>query len=248
MKKNIIVSLFLLLTIVAKAQQTEGTILYERATNWGKMYALMPYLSQEEKDRELLTSKNWEGYKQKMKLTFSPTGSLYTYENKDEAGESGFAWRKEDYLIYRHFAAGTKTELIETLGKTYIVEDSLRKPKWKIGNQIKEIAGHVCMKAETQDPDRQQKITAWFAQDILVPAGPERYVGLPGVILELDINDGVVVIEAVKIEFKPVDKELALPAKLKGKRIKDADYDAMIRKHVIESIKNQRNPFWSIRY
>ena len=81
-----------------------------------------------------------------------------------------------------------------------------------------------------------------------MPAGPERYFGLPGVILELDINDGAVLMEATKVELKPVANQLALPAKIKGKRINDRDFDTMIQKYIAERIKAQRNPFWTIRY
>jgi GLPGLI family protein len=127
------------------------------------------------------------------------------------------------------------------------VDDSLHTPKWKVMNQIKDVAGYICMKAVTEDTVKKQKITAWFAGDIPISAGPERYFGLPGVILELDINEGDVVITATKIEFKKLDKELIIP-KTKGKKIKDADYDALLRKHLKDSIKSQRNPYWAIRY
>ncbi|WP_265990552.1 GLPGLI family protein [Larkinella insperata] len=226
----------------------EGVVTYERSQNWAKMYASMPFLSQEEKDREINISKNWEGYKQKMRLYFSPAASLYTYENKDEANDYGYAWRQDEYIINRNFEKERMTDIVETLGKTYVIEDSLNAPKWKVLNQIKEVAGYVCMKATMQDPVKGYKVTAWYAQDLPVPAGPERYFGLPGVILELDLNDGVVLIEAKKVELKSVTKELALPAKIKGRRISDQAFDDMLKKHIAEQIKAQRNPFWSIRY
>ena len=133
------------------------------------------------------------------------------------------------------------------LGKTYVIEDSLHTPSWKIMNQIKDVAGYICMKAVAEDTIKKQKITAWFTGDIPVPAGPELYFGLPGVILELDINDGDVLIEATKVEFKKLDNELILP-KTKGKKIKDKDYDTLLRNHIRDSIKSQRNPYWAIRY
>ncbi len=103
------------------------------------------------------------------------------------------------------------------------------------------------MKAETEDTIKKQKIVAWFAQDIPVPAGPERYFGLPGLILELDINEGDVTIVANKVEFKILTKELNLK-KLKGKKIADADYNKIIMDYIKESIKGFRNPYWGLRY
>ncbi len=237
-----------LMQSVAVAQQTEGVVTYERRQYWSKIYSRMTFLSQEEKDRVANTWKNFEEDKTKMTLYFSPSQSLYTYSDRDGADEdAGYAWRKSDYVISRNFDRETKTDIIETLGKTYIVDDSLHTPTWKVLNQIKEVAGYVCMKAETTDPVKGQKITAWFAQDIPGMAGPERFFGLPGVILELSINDGEAVIEATKVTFKSVTKELTLP-KTKGKKITDAEYDTLLRNHITQSMKAQRNPYWAIRY
>lgn len=233
---------------VATAQQTEGVVTYEHRQYWSKIYGRLSFLSQEEKDRMANTWKNFEEDKTKMTLYFSPSQSLYTYSDQGGAEEAGgYAGRKYEYALHRNFDKDKKTDLIETLGKVYIVDDSLHTPVWKVQNQIKEVAGYICMKAETTDPIRGQKITAWFAQDIPVMAGPERYFGLPGVILELSVNDGELVVEATKVEFKPVAKELALP-KAKGKKITDATYDTLLKNHIAESIKAQRNPYWTIRY
>jgi GLPGLI family protein len=133
------------------------------------------------------------------------------------------------------------------LGKTYIVDDTLHTPTWKILNQIKEVAGYICMKAETVDTVKNQKITAWFAQDIPVMAGPERYFGLPGLILELDINEGDVTIVASKVEFKKLTNEFNLK-KIKGKKISDAEYTKIIADFIKDSIKGERNPYWGLRY
>ncbi len=132
--------------------------------------------------------------------------------------------------------------------KVYLIEDSLQVPNWKILNDIKDVAGHICMKAMIQDTVKNQKIIAWFAQDIPVSAGPERLYGLPGLILALDINDGAVTVEASRIESKKLTTELDLPKKQKGKKINEIAYQEMLRKFIQEKIKEERNPFWIIRY
>jgi GLPGLI family protein len=140
------------------------------------------------------------------------------------------------------------SEVFEMSGKTYIIDDSLKTFDWKILNDIKDVAGHICMKAMVQDTIKNQKIIAWFAQDIPINAGPERLYGLPGLIMELDINDGVVIIEATKIEPLKITNEMDLPKKLKGKKLNELAYQDMIRKYIQEKIKEEQNPFWSIRY
>ena len=240
--------LCLIINVSALAQKTEGIVSYDRKSYWTKIIARLTFLSQEQKDRAAQTWKNEDEDKEKMKLLFTPTESVYTYLNDQGQTEDGnYSWRNRDLLLYRNYDKERKTEIEEMLGKTYIVDDSLRTPTWRILDQIKEVAGHICMKAETEDPIKKHKVTAWFAQDIPVSAGPERYSGLPGLILELDINGGDVIIEATKVEFKPVAAEIKLP-KLKGKKITNADYDKMIQQHIAESITAHRNPYWSIRY
>jgi len=239
---------FLLVQYVATAQQPEGVVTYERRQHWDKILSRLSYLSQEEKDRIVNTWKNVEEDKSKWMLYFSPTQSLYTYANQGVADEAGgYSKRKEDYSIYRNFDRDQKTDLIETLGKTYIVEDSLHTPAWKILNQIKEVAGYVCMKAVTTDPIQGQTITAWFSMDLPSQAGPERYFGLPGVILELCVNDGEVVVEAIEVTLRSVSGELIVPT-AKGKRISDTTYNNLLKNHITQSIKAQRNPYWTIRY
>jgi GLPGLI family protein len=50
------------------------------------------------------------------------------------------------------------TDVIEMLGKTYIVEDSLKLPEWKILNDLKEVAGHICMKAQVEDLSKIRRL------------------------------------------------------------------------------------------
>lgn len=248
--KHLLSFLLLLLVLPALAQtQNEGVVSYERTTNWVKLINRLTFLSKEEKDRAAQTWKNDSDHKEKMKLVFNADKSLYTWESDRAESEDGsWSWRQQDLVMYRDFAANRKTDIVEMLTKVYVIEDSLRTPTWKIMNQLKDIAGHVCMKAVTEDTVKNQKITAWFSQDLALSMGPEQYFGLPGMIMELDINEGDVVITATKVEYKPVEKELALPKKIKGKKINDTQYDQLISTHIRDSMKAYRNPYWSIRY
>ena len=120
------------------------------------------------------------------------------------------------------------------LGKIYIIEDSLYVPEWKIHNDLKEVAGHICMKAFWEDTIKNQKVVAWFAQDIPHSGGPERFCGLPGMILEVDVNKVAMVITADKIEMKKMTKEMELPKKFKGKKITEAEYQDVLKKYIKE--------------
>ena len=104
------------------------------------------------------------------------------------------------------------------------------------------------MKAFAQDTLRKQKIVAWFAQDITHSGGPAGFYGLPGMILEIDVNEGALVLTADLIEMKKLTTELDTPAKLKGKKVKQADYDKLIKAHIKEKTEAEEPWFWGIRY
>ncbi|TAE38269.1 MAG: GLPGLI family protein [Runella slithyformis] len=245
------------------APQTEGMITYERRQYWTKVYEKLTFLTKDEKERQKSTWGNDDEWKVKMKLVFNANESVYTYLNETGESDDGtYNYRLDDFKLYRNFAQERKIDQIEMLGKTYVIEDSIQTPNWKILNEIKEVAGYVCMKATTEDKIKQQKITAWFSQDLALPFGPENYHGLPGVILELNIDNGTVIIEATKVELKDNTKpstpapeleafakiDLKKTKKMKGKRINNKDYDQLLSTHMKDSIKAQRNPYWSIRY
>jgi GLPGLI family protein len=247
--KYLLIILVLLIGLSTKAQQMEGVITYERAYHWSRIYSRLDFLSQEEKDRIKLTGGNNDVSKSKMKLLFTPTQSLYTYASDQGSSEDGtYSWRQDEYLIFRDFEKERKTEIIEMLGKHYLIEDTLQAPRWKVMNQIKDINGYVCMLATTVDTVKKHKVAAWFAHDLPVSTGPERIFGLPGMIMELDINDGDFVITAIKVELKPVGGDLVLPKKLKGKKLDNRGYDTLLWTHIKQSMEAHRNPYWSIPY
>lgn len=230
------------------AQNLEGEITYERVYHWTRINSRLTFLSNEEKDRMKQTWGTRDEYKQKMTLYFNEKQSYYSFPKVVE-NEGGWSWSEADYKIYRNFEKETRTDIIGMLGKTYVVEDSLKAPSWKVMNKIKEVAGRMCMMAVTEDTIKDQKITAWFANDIPVPGGPELYTGLPGMILELDINDGDVVISAIDIKMKPVAAEdLNVPKKIKGRKINSQQYDNLVSAHMLDSVKRRMNPFWSMPF
>ncbi|RRA98576.1 GLPGLI family protein [Larkinella rosea] len=247
--KKLLVFLFAITGIQAIAQKMEGMVTYDRTQDYVKIMSRMTFLSLDQKERMKATNKNYSSKPTQMVLYFNEDQSLYTNADEYWRSENGqWSYRNSDYIIRRDFKQETQSDVIEMLGRTYLIDDSLKTPKWKILNQLKDIAGHICMKAETEDPIKQQKIVAWFAQDIPIPAGPEQYSGLPGLILELDLNDGDVVVTASKIDLRDVSKELTANKKIKGRKIKSADYDKIIKDHIQTSMKAQENPYWTIRY
>ncbi|AWV98913.1 GLPGLI family protein [Arcticibacterium luteifluviistationis] len=245
MKKLII--LFLLFSCTTTfAQKRSGTVQYKYTIDWKKIYQELSSLSQKEKDRIQLVYTKWESTSNNMDLIFNPTESLYTYGTSEEVAR--YSQRETDYVIYRNFEQKNIIELRETLGKSYLIEDDMPNQQWRIMNDLKEIQGHLCMKAVRTDTVKNQEIVAWFAADIPVSMGPELCYGLPGLILGLDIDDGNVIIEADKLELFDEPIKVELPKKMKGKAISPSDLDNKIMEHIKTSIAAKNNPYWSMRY
>jgi GLPGLI family protein len=233
----------------ASAPPTQGTIRYLVTHNWTKKLEALSYLSKQRKERAAYMWGNNDEWREYTLLHFDSTHTKYEdSEERAERDDSGYSWRRETYFTTRDFEQKTQFDALTLQGKTYLVQDSLGCQNWKILNDLKEVAGHLCMNAQWQDTLKGQKIIAWFALDIPHSGGPERLCGLPGLILEADINNGAMLISADRIEAKTLTKELELPKKLKGKKSSEAQYQAALKKYIDERVKNEEPYFWGIRY
>ena len=253
-KHNLVFSLFITILLVISAQQlksqtTEGTIRYLRTQNWAKMMASVDYISQQQRDRLMYMWGNRSEWKSYTLLHFNATESKYeNSEEEAEPGNQGWSDRKETFFMKRNFKTNTLFDGITFLGKTYLIHDSIEKPAWKILNDMKEVAGHICMNASLTDTLRKQNIEVWFALDIPVSSGPDRFIGLPGMILEVDVNRGAMIMTADKIDVKPLTTELAVPQKLKGKKIDMDEYYLLLEKQIKERKAAEEPWFWGINY
>ncbi|UQD55942.1 GLPGLI family protein [Flavobacterium sp. K5-23] len=78
---------------------------------------------------------------------------------------------------------------------------------------------------------KETVVTAWYTPEIPVNQGPDKYWGLPGLILE--INDGKTVVLCSKVVLNPKTKA-DIKAPTKGKTISQNDYDETVMKKMKE--------------
>ena len=232
-----------------KSQTMQGTIRYLRTQNWAKMMASVDYISKQQRDRMMYMWGNRSEWKTYTLLHFNVTESKYeNSEEQAEAGNEGWSDRKETFFMKRNFKDNTLYDGITMLGKTYLIHDSIVPPKWKILNDMKEVAGHICMNASWIDTLRKQNVFVWFALDMPVSTGPDRFIGLPGIILEVDINEGALIMTADKMDMKPLTTELDTPQKLKGKKIDMTEYTNLIEQQIKERRAAEEPWFRGISY
>ncbi len=231
----------------AQNTKPEAKIEYERTMNFVNVASKLGYMSREEIDRmEMRGMGRRGGNAEKYDLILNEERSLYTYAAGDEENRS---WRRGTYQVLRDLENEKRIDFIDYGGEDYVVEDEWNLPRWKILDQIKDVNGYICLSAETKDTVKGQVIVAWFTDKIPYRFGPEGYGGLPGAILEIEINSGDAVITATKIDLDyKSGSNIELPSKIKGKKINLKEYNTMVQKFIEDSIKARRNPFWTIRY
>ena len=240
---------------VCVAQQKEGKVIYERTTT------LTITISDPAMANMIPKSRT-----EKMELNFANNQSLWKQapkEIEDDPTATGGGMQirfagSADNVLFCNFDEGTSIEKRELFDKIFIIDDSIRKMKWKISGESKMIAGHNCSEAITTRygkrttmsmgngaPERKEvndttTITAWFAMDIPVSAGPAEFAGqLPGLILAMDINNGRQVYKAISISEKPDLASIAAP---KGKkRFTPEEFKEEQKKMLDQMQKNNKN-------
>lgn len=92
------------------------------------------------------------------------------------------------------------------------ISSPLQKVEWKYTDEIRNIAGYDCRRANAIIRDSIY-VVAFYAEEIPVPTGPESFHGLPGMILGLAIPSEHITWFATKVTEKNfTGKKLSLDA------------------------------------
>ncbi len=254
MKKLFFAGVSLLLINSLDAQQKEGKVIYERTMQ------MQIQINDNDQIQQMLPKTRTD----KFELSFGNSQSLLKHvdedQQPDEFGGNGMQIKMMapgvDDIIYCNFEKASKIEQRETLGKKFIISDSIRKLNWKLGSDTKSILGYTCRKAvsqrygkrmsmninngvmEKKETNDTTNIVAWFTTDIPVSAGPEVPGQLPGLILALDMNDGRMTYVATSVSPKVDQASIKEPSK--GKKVTPDEFIAERNKMMDEMQKNNQ--------
>lgn len=99
---------------------------------------------------------------------------------------------------------------IEELGlKPFLVKDTMSVFNWQLHKEVKQVLGYKCQKATTNY--RGRSYTAYFTTEIPINDGPWKFYGLPGLILEVASDDGVLTLNANKIAINKENFNISNP-------------------------------------
>lgn len=177
-----------------------------------------------------------------------------------DQGRGGFRMRMmgggADDRYYTNLDEETITNQVNFMGKDFLVQDDWETKQWKLTGQSKEILGYTCYQANLvikvdttaqkeenregrgRGPRRRgpKSVEAWFTTEIPVSAGPNNYHQLPGMVLEVNIDEGNQVIKAESVDLKELE-EGTITEPTKGKKVTQEEFRKIQREKFEEMRK-----------
>tara|TARA_R110002049_G_scaffold123553_2_gene278766 strand:- start:3627 stop:4484 length:858 start_codon:yes stop_codon:yes gene_type:complete len=160
----------------------------------------------------------------------------------------------ENGLLYKNTKDKEYVKQAFISNKLFLIKDELKQPAWKIEGETKKIGKYICYKATLTTPinnasnaalkddtppetPTEKIITAWYTLDIAVGHGPGAYWGLPGLILEVELEGHKLVCS--QIILNPAEK-IEIKAPEKGKVVNQKNFDKILAKKNVKTSQNIR--------
>lgn len=157
-----------------------------------------------------------------------------------------------------------KSSIVEgdVFGKEFLITEKLESFNWKLLDETKKIGNYSCFKAEVIIPvsEKQKQeyaeflkqeekksslfkmeepkdkvVVAWYTPEIPVSFGPDNYWGLPGLILEINEEEKIILCSKVTLNNKATTK---IKQPNVGKKVSQKEFDK-IEKDKIDSMKDE---------
>ena len=153
-------------------------------------------------------------------LYFSNGKSLYVHHHTfAKVREAGWEFYfPHDYYDWYYDQNNKKiTELAQLKDGTNLIANWDADFQWTIHDETKEISGYTVQKATGLSHDTEGRgdfdlgdVIAWFTAEIPIASGPERYYGLPGLIVKLEYSKKPVTCTLKEVTFT-INKKINWP-------------------------------------
>ena len=169
--------------------------------------------------------------------------------------------------IYKNTSERKMIEDVEQFSKRFLVTEMMEQPKWELGTETKKIGNYTCYKAtmikvdnnidwgsifrrgrnnkkdstktKQKEPEvKLLKVTAWYTPQIPVSTGPDKYWGLPGLILELNAGRTTMLCTEVSMS---TGETLKIEEPTKGKEVTREEYNKIVKEKTEELRERFRN-------
>lgn len=150
-------------------------------------YEVAPYYESEKKSQfEILSTLNL------FELILYNDESIYKIIPKvnnnqlDPSGRILATMSADANPIYKNTEIKTYIEEARISEKAFLIKDVLPQIDWKISKETKDIAGFSVFKATAKLNDEYEtNVEAWYSPKLNYKTGPDKFWGLPGIILEV---------------------------------------------------------------
>ncbi|MBW7941719.1 MAG: GLPGLI family protein [Candidatus Kuenenia stuttgartiensis] len=208
-----------------------GKVSFERKIN---MYAILPPFL---KDSRQVSNEQIAAFMLQYKasspqflldsfnLFFNHSGTVYKPASSDHStSQTRIIPIPETNSIISDFTEQKIFSNKQLLDKSFFIADSIKSIKWKLTDEIREIAGFQCRRANALLFDSVY-VVAFYAEEIPTKGGPGIFNGLPGMILGVALPHEHISIFATKVYSIDVSK--------------DIEY-AFQNKNAIQAVNNRR--------
>ncbi|ADQ18494.1 GLPGLI family protein [Leadbetterella byssophila] len=255
--------LLMLLATTAFGQNFEGVVKYSRTFDPSKNFANNPNASRMRSQMGNMTMRPTI-----FNMFVKDQERAFKVDPNQDPGEASvvingerrtFSRRLPKDELYFNDADKTFKKFEEYAQQPFQVSGKTTEIRWKVDpTQTRPILGYECMMATATESEQRtmpvpsedgkmvvkdtvivNELTAWFTDAIPSSAGPDKYSGLPGMILALDINNGVTTYVATNVEQKSVSSD-DLKINSKGKKMTPEQLEKLKKEHMAEQMKNFR--------
>ncbi len=220
-----LIPLFLFCCSIEAISQSSGKIIFEEKMD---LHVTLP--PEREHMKDMIPKYNTAFFE----LLYNGDESMYARQKDAEQAEITsnqggnqmvMRFGRDNRAVYKNLATESMIDSREFMQKQFLIKGPPTPRKWKIGKNHKEILGYNCMEATFQQ-DTATHITAWFTPQIAISNGPSDFQGLPGMILQIDMNHGQRVSTATEIKLDSVDTSTIIPP-TKGKEVTSEEFETI---------------------
>ncbi|MGK0390832.1 MAG: GLPGLI family protein [Maribacter sp.] len=231
--KNLILFLLLSFPILIFAQTSSGKILYKEVIT-----VALPDKVKDDPKNQVWIDKMPKTRESDRELFYFGEKSLYKNIKKEEAPNERkymYDYQEPDNHYYIDIEADESVHLTDFFRKSFLVTGEHKERTWKMTKNQRMIKDYLCFEATAGDTTDQ--VIVWFTPQIKTTAAPMYLNGLPGLILEVSMNEGKFKLSASTITLNET-KEEEIEKPTKGKKMTKEKYDEMVKKKT-EEMKEQ---------
>lgn len=262
-----IILVILFLSAVATAQNFQGKATYKTHRKFDFKMNNDKKSNQNSEFRKQLRAQLKKSFQKTYTLNFDKSTSTYKQNEElsvpQRASSGGVTISVSGIgdgsdVLFKNVAEKRFVNKTEISGKRFLIKDKLKEQDWEMTSETKNIGNYTCYKAtrkreetkksfsmtDGKKEEMEEKVivetVAWYTPQIPVSNGPNKFWGLPGLILE--IQDGKQTIVCTEIVLNPSEK-VTIKEPKKGKKVTQIKFDEIMDNHtkdMMERFKSKR--------